>query len=282
MEATGPNAAQIEFWNDDAGRRWVTQDAALARTLAPIGTAAVERARAVAGERILDVGCGAGRTSFELARRAGPSGSVLGVDISAPLLSLARELHAKERLENVSFVQADAQTHAFEPASFDLVFSRFGVMFFADPVAAFANLAAATREGGRLSFVCWQAMDRNAWVHRAVGAVLPHVPPPEPPPPGAPGPFAFADASRLRGILDGAGWRETSIDPFETPLHMGRDLEESVRLAAEVGPVARLLAAAEPSARDAALGSLRAALADAVTAEGVLLGGAMWFVSATR
>src|SRR5262249_6517301 len=149
-------------------------------------------------ERVLDVGCGTGQTSIELARRAGPGGAVTGIDISAPMLARARARAADAGARTVTFLDADAQTHRFDPASLDVCFSRFGIMFFAAPDAAFANLRSALRPAGRLAFVCWQSMRDNPWMLVPLMAAAAHITLPPPPAPDAPGPFSFADADRVR------------------------------------------------------------------------------------
>src|SRR5262249_38336345 len=149
---------------------------------------------------VLDVGCGCGDSTVDLARRVAPDGTVVGMDISAVMLERARQT-AREQGVNARFEHADAQTHAFAPASFDVLFSRFGVMFFADPTAAFANLRSALRPGGKLAFVCWQSLAENPWMLVPLGAAFQIIPPPPMPAPDAPGPFAFADQSRVRSIL---------------------------------------------------------------------------------
>ncbi|MDF2901645.1 MAG: SAM-dependent methyltransferase, partial [Phenylobacterium sp.] len=190
------NADQIAYWNNAAGETWAALQDRLDRQIEPLGLRAIEAGAPQPGERVLDIGCGCGQTSFELARRVGPSGRVLGVDISAPMLEVARQ-RAAGAAANVSFIEADAQTHAFQNGGFDLAISRFGVMFFDDPTAAFRNIGAALRPGGRLSFVCWRPMLENAWMATPLFAAMPLLPPLPPPDPAAPGPFAFADPERV-------------------------------------------------------------------------------------
>ena len=200
LEAAGPNAAQIDYWNATAGPSWVAAQEGLDIELRPWGEKAIATLAPVAGARMIDVGCGCGATTLMLAERVGPGGRVLGADISAPMLALARQRAEAAGLAQASFIQADAQTHAFEPA--DGVFSRFGVMFFADPAAAFANLRAALTERGRVVFVCWRALEHNPWMGVPVAAIAPLLPQaPQAPQPGAPGPFAFADGDRVHAIL---------------------------------------------------------------------------------
>ena len=169
------NEAEITYWNSAAGRHWVERQQSQDIVLGPILQATLERAQPRQGERVVDIGCGTGASSIALAERVGPSGQVLGVDVSAPMLA-----RAAERLPPgapVKFVRADATTYRFEPAAFDLLFSRFGVMFFAEPARAFANLRTALKPSGRLAFACWRKFDENPWLQVPLRAALEHVPP---------------------------------------------------------------------------------------------------------
>lgn len=273
------NREQIEYWNGPEGRHWVERetrfDAMLAPFLEPILTAAAPGA----GDRVLDVGCGNGALSRAAASRGA---AVTAVDISAPMLARARERAAAEGLP-VDFVEADAQVHTFaEP--FATVVSRFGVMFFADPEAAFANLAAALGRNGRCAFTCWQAQAHNPWVTVPAGALLPIVGPPEPAPPDAPGPFAFADPDRVAGILTRAGFADVVIEPLTPPLLLGGGLgpDEAVAWLTEGGMGKRLLAGADASVTGQALAAVRAALEPFATPDGVRMGSAAWLVQAYR
>ena len=164
------NAAQIEYWNEVSGPKWVALDDVINAQIEPVGVAAMDRAEVSASDRVIDVGCGCGPTSLGLARRAS-AGRVTGIDISGPMLARARERADAAGLANLSFERADAQTHAFEGGGTDLVFSRFGVMFFDDPVAAFANLGRALTADGRMVFACWQGLGDNAWMRVPIAAV---------------------------------------------------------------------------------------------------------------
>ncbi|HKP78370.1 MAG TPA: class I SAM-dependent methyltransferase, partial [Phenylobacterium sp.] len=201
----------------------------------------------------------------------------VGVDISRPLLEIARR--RSEGRSDVSFLEADAQTHAFEPASFDAVFSRFGVMFFADPAAAFANIRRALKPGGRLAFVCWRTPAENPIMSLPMQAALAHVEAPPPPDPGAPGPFAFAESERLRAILDAGGFSGIAITPHEKDIGPG-DLETALGLALRIGPLGGVLRE-NPDKRDAVVEAVRAALEPHAGPDGVKLGSATWIVTAT-
>jgi SAM-dependent methyltransferase len=279
----GANAEQFRYWNEEAGPAWALHQAKFDQLVAEPGRAALERAAPSAGERAIDVGCGCGATALELAARVGPAGAVLGLDLSAPMLARARERIAEAGLANTRLEQADAQVHAFEAGAADLVFSRFGVMFFSDPVAAFANLARALHSGGRLAFVCWRALAENPWVRVPMAALAPHLPMPAPADPEAPGPFAFADAARVRGILERAGFAAIRIEPVDVMLGIpGAGVREAADFLLQMGPSGR--AVRESGLRD--LEPLARVLVDALaphaTPHGVRMAGAVHVVSALR
>ncbi|HEV7730536.1 MAG TPA: methyltransferase domain-containing protein [Candidatus Binatia bacterium] len=284
MEKTGPNAEQIEYWNEAAGPRWVAMQNALDAQIAPFGHAVQERLGPSPGEHVLDVGCGCGQTSLELARRVTPSGSVTGLDISAVMLARARDRAAAAGLGNATFVQADAQTHAF-PTPHDALFSRFGVMFFSDPPAAFANLGRALRSGARLGFVCWQSLQRNPWMLLPMMAAAQHLTMAPPPATDAPGPFAFADDARVRGILESAGFRDVAFEPLERTVMIGgpgASLDQAVEFMSQMGPAAAAFKDATPAARAAAAVAIRDSFRPHHGDDGVRMGSAVWIVTARR
>ncbi len=224
------------------------------------------------------MGCGCGQTALALAGRVGPEGAVVGLDVSRPMLDVARRRAEAAKVAHVRFVEADAQAHALEAAAFDAIFSRFGVMFFADPAAAFENLRRALRPGGRLCFLCWRSPAENPVMTSAKNAAK-HLLPPDPPPvPGAPGPFAFADPARVRGILDAAGFVDVAISPHDVEMG-GNGLEDSLTLALRVGPLGAALRQSPellPKVRD----EVRAALAACVRDGAVWQPSATWIVTA--
>jgi SAM-dependent methyltransferase len=281
MEPTSPNTEQIRYWNDTAGPKWVARGRLLDAQIAPLGRLAMDRAGLAAGERVLDVGCGCGETTVELAQRVGPGGAVTGIDVSAPMLAVARD--RTHDLRNVGFTQADAQTHAWPPGAYDVVFSRFGVMFFADPAAAFGNLRLALRPGGRVAFVCWQPLVRNAWMLVPLQAAARHLPLPPPPAPDAPGPFAFGNPDRVRAILHDAGFADVAVDAADTTLALGGGvpLDDTVDLLLELGPTGALLREAEPGLRATVASAVREAVRPFARPDGVRMAGAVWIVGAT-
>jgi len=279
---TTANQEQIRYWNEQGGPRWVQMQQQLDAQISQLGLLTMQRAAVQPGEQVLDVGCGCGQTALELAERVGPQGAVLGVDISEPMLTRARERQSERGLKNLTFLQADAQTHQFGSSCFDLVFSRFGVMFFENPTAAFANLHSAVRPGGRLCFVCWQALDKNEWARVPLAAATRHVPLPAPASPDAPGPFAFANPDRVRSLLEAGGFNDVSLEPHQAALTMGgaKTIAEAVDFTLEIGPVSRVLVDVSAAIRARVAEELRLALAPYANENGVSLGGAVWIVTA--
>ena len=275
---TGANAAQEEYWNGRAGHTWAEFQVILDAQLEPLGREAQRVLAPRPGERVLDVGCGAGQTSLALAEAVAPRGEVLGADLSQPLLDVAR---ARADGLTVRFEIADAQTSDFGGEPFDAIYSRFGVMFFADPVAAFANLKKALKPGGRLAFVCWRSFDENDLMRAPLDAALPFIPPPAPSDPTAPGPFAFADPERIRAILTGAGFAEVRITPFDAMIG-GGDVDNALTLALRIGPLGATLRE-NPDRVPEVTDAVREALVKRQSADGrVLLPAAIWIVQATR
>jgi len=271
------NAAQVAYWNETAGRTWADLQDRIDRQIRPLGLAAMERLAPASGEQVLDVGCGCGDTSLELARRVGPEGGVLGLDISAPMLEVARGRAEAAGARNLAFHEADAQTAAL-PGGSDAVFSRFGVMFFADPTAAFANLRRALRPGGRLGFVCWRPLAENLWMRLPAETAAGLVPPAPPPEPGAPGPFAFADPDRVRRILAEAGFTGIDLTPHDEAIG-GLDLEGTVAMSFRVGPLGAILRE-RPDLAPLLRERVREAVSPWLRGDAVYMPSATWLVSA--
>jgi len=243
------NAAQVAYWNETAGRTWADFQDPIDRQIRPLGLAAMQRLAPAPGEQVVDVGCGCGDTSLELARRVGPEGGVLGLDISAPMLEVARGRAEAAGAHNLAFREADAQTAAL-PGGRDAVFSRFGVMFFADPEAAFANLRRSLRPGGRLAS----------------------------PEPGTPGPFAFADPDRVRRILAEAGFTGIEISPHDEAIG-GLDLEGTVGMSVWRGPLGAILRE-RPDLAPVLHDRVRTAVSPWLRGDAVYMPSATWLVSA--
>jgi SAM-dependent methyltransferase len=274
------NEAEVTYWNSAGGHRWVERQQSQDIVLGPILEATLERAQVWRGERVVDIGCGTGASSIALAERAGPPGQVLGVDVSAPMLA-----RAAERLPPgapVKFVRADATTYRFEPATFDLLFSRFGVMFFAEPVRAFANLRTALKPGRRLAFACWRKLDENPWLQVPLRAALEHVQPLPRPRPEEPGPFSFASEQRVHRILADAGFQSVILEPrdFDLDIACGGGIEQALEAAMALGPASRALQDRGPETRAAVATSIRRALQPYQRGKQVVLTGAIWLVTA--
>jgi SAM-dependent methyltransferase len=257
-------------------RAWAEIREPLEHQLAPLGRRALAALAPRPGESVLDIGCGGGETALDLARLVAPHGSVVGIDLSAAVLAFARR--AAAGCERVRFVQADAEVFAFEPASFDAAFSRFGVMFFADPVAAFINIRRSLRPKGRLAFVCWRALQQNALDLVPLRAASAHLPPQPAHDADAPGPFAFASPERVRGILQRAGFRKIEIAAHDEQVGSG-DLDTMLAVCSRVGALGRILRE-NPELRAAALPAVRSALAAHDGTDGVRLNAATWVVTA--
>ncbi len=269
-------AEQAAFWNGPGGTGWLAAYERIQRSIADIGDLALAAAAPRHGEHAIDVGCGTGGTTAVLAHGVGLSGHVLGVDISETLVGAARA----HRLDNATFVVGDAATHPFREAAYDLVFSRFGVMFFAEPVAAFRNLHRALKPGGRLVFVAWRSAGENPWSTAPVRAAAPFLPPLPRPGPEDPGQFSFGDRARVERILGGSGFRHLRIEPVDRAIWIGDSVEEVVASSERFGALARAFAGAAPEAVARAKEAVAAAVAPHLGPEGVRLPGACWLVEA--
>ena len=274
------NADQIAYWNGPNGQRWTDRQPSQDVLLAPVSQLLIDRIAPKAGDRIVDIGCGCGATSIALAERVAPDGFVLGVDISAPMLARARQLAPKGL--PLDFVQADATVYPFEPQSFDLVVSRFGVMFFAEPVVSFANLRKALRPKGRVVFACWREPEGKSVDDGAVAGGLSPRAAVAAGRAGRPGPFAFASEERVKRILREAGYADIAMEACNIALDIaiGRGLDAATDAALEIGPSARALDGHPPEIRSAARASVRELLAPYVRGQSVPLGGSIWIVTA--
>jgi SAM-dependent methyltransferase len=256
----------------------------MASLLEPIATLLLDHLAPRQGLHAIDIGCGGGSQSVLLAQRLGPAGKVLGVDVSGPLLTVARQ--RAEGLSStfapISFLQADASSHAFEPGSADLLFSRFGVMFFDDPKAAFGNLRRALREDGSLGFCCWQSLQNNAWVREPFKAALAHVPAPEAPDPHAPGPFAFADDQRVAALLRDSGFVGVQLEGRNVDMAFGSggNLQQTCAELVNIGPVSRLLQDQPDTIRQRVIDAVSEAMRPYFTEGRLCLDGAIWLVTA--
>jgi SAM-dependent methyltransferase len=277
------NSEQIAEWNGVLGQRWVAMRQEIDRIVVPFGDAALKAAAPQPGERVIDIGCGCGDTSIEIARIVGEAGAVLGIDVSQPMLEVARSRGGLANCAHLAFREGDA-SEAELPANTDLLFSRFGVMFFSQPSQAFSHLRRSLREGGRCVFVCWRAPRDNAWAMiplsaaRAAMGVTPVAADPD-----APGPFAFADEQRLRAILSGAGFGAIDVQRFDAALPLGPTPRSAAEGVVQVGPVARFMREVGVEHLPDILGAVERALAPLAAPDGhVSLNGSTWIVSATN
>jgi ubiquinone/menaquinone biosynthesis C-methylase UbiE len=277
-ESEPRNQQQSELWNGPSGQAWVQSQQLMDQLLRPFEDLLLEATAAEPCQSLLDVGCGTGGTTLALARRLGSAVRCTGVDISEPMLELARA-RAEREATPPAFIAADAQTHAFEPGSFDAIVSRFGIMFFDDPVQAFANLHTAAKPGARLLLVAWRSAAENPFMTTAERAAAPWLPELPSRRPDEPGQFAFADPDRVRQILKTSGWTNIELTPVDLPCSMPeRDLAPYVT---RFGPVGRVLQKADAATRANLLDRIRDAMAPYVDEAEVRITCACWLIRAS-
>jgi len=273
------NRTQLVYWNGPIGHMWAEAQQKRDRDHAPMTEAALKLAAASPGEHALDIGCGSGTTTLRLAEQVGAQGSATGIDLSGPMLAVA-ERRARETGSHARFIEADATDYPFAPKHFDLAFSQFGVMFFADPVASLANVFASLKEGGRIAFVCWRASTENPWSAVPEGAAKPLLPPMEPLPPDAPGRYAFANPDRVRSILLRAGFHAPEIQKFDARIHLGDTPEAAASSSIDAGPLARTLAEVDDETRKTVREAVTVRLAREMGPGGISLTAGCWLVAA--
>jgi SAM-dependent methyltransferase len=269
------NADQLRAWDGSEGAYWAAHARRFEEALARYDESLLDAAAIQPGERVLDVGCGTGSTTRAAARRAAP-GSALGVDLSAAMIEVARRTSAD--LPEARFEQADAQIHPFPAGAFDVVISRTGASFFGDPLAAFTNLARATRPGGRLVLLVWQGPAQNEWINEIAGALTGQ--PPPSPPPGAPGPFGLAEPAHVRRLLPAAGFTAPELVGVREPLWFGPDADDAGEFL--IGLLGWMLEGRDEQARAQARAAMHRTLQAHTTPRGVELGSAAWLITATR
>jgi SAM-dependent methyltransferase len=274
------NAGQIGFWNGGGGGRWVERQAALDGMLAPINELLIDRAAIQAGERVVDIGCGCGATTIAAAERVGSNGSVHGIDVSAAMLIRANELAPQEA--PVSFVQGDAMVHHFNAASCDLIVSRLGVMYFADPVRGFLNIRNALHSEGRVAFAAWRDLRDNPWALEPLQAAYDHVPKLPGLSPYAPDDFAFASQDWLEHVVSEAGLRRIRLERCDLTLDIsgGQGLEGAALSALAIGPASRAVEGQPPEAVAAAAGAISEALSGYARGVAVMVPASVWIVTA--
>jgi SAM-dependent methyltransferase len=275
-----PNQDQAKNWNEVSGRIWVEMQPVLDKMFAPLEPILIDAVLSgnPDGDSVLDIGCGAGATTMAAARRLGQNGKCLGVDISAPLVKRANERAAESGISTARFQVGDAQTHEFDPQSFDAAISRFGVMFFEDPIAAFINIRSALRENGRLAFLAWRSPRENPFMTAAARAARPHLPDLPRFEPNAPGQFGFADDDYVRGILDSSGWRSMRIEPIDVGCEFpAKDLDSYIM---NMGPVGAALRKLDPDMRNEIAAEVREAFTQFVVGDRAKFEIACWLVRA--
>jgi len=271
------NSEMARYWNENGGQRWADNIERVERMLRPLADDLLAFASPQTGEAVLDVGCGGGPTSAAFAAAVGSTGRVVGLDVSEVILERARARFGP--LPNLQFLQEDAGSFAFDPASFDLITSRFGVMFFPDPVGAFRNLRAALNPAGRMRFICWREIKLNPWLGVLARVMFEHLPKPAPLPPHAPRPFGLADETHLRDVLETAGFSDVQLSSHEKTLNLG-SIDDAVEQMTRMGPAAPAFDDAAPALQGAVIEALRTGFGAHLTQGTVQLAGATWLVSA--
>jgi ubiquinone/menaquinone biosynthesis C-methylase UbiE len=283
--AEGPNSEEIDYWNGQAGQNWINENRLTDIMYQPFGNKAVERAQPISGERILEIGCGCGTTTLVLAKLVGDSGAVTALDVSSVMLEVAHK-RAVSASAPVNFLNADAETYSLDPESYDVVFSQFGVMFFANPAAAFTHFHQALKPGGRLAFVCWRGPEQNPFMmvpFNAVHSFMPSVAPPNPDAPASP--LSFESKEKVGRMLEDAGFVDALFEPFEAHACMGQgSLEECTRfvIAFAGGTVGAVMRGAGEEKVPAIVNALQDSLAPFHTGDRIELGASAWIVSARR
>ena len=276
------NVDQANYWNGPGGQHWIDRQEMQDKLLAPVAELLLAAAAARSGERVIDIGCGCGATTLDVAAVTGATGRALGLDISEPMIERARE-RAAELSVPAEFLVADATVHDFTSERADLMISRFGVMFFTDPALSFTNMRSGLRPGGRLAFACWREPRLNPWLTLPLRAAIRHAPKLPELGPEDPGPFSFADEARVRRILGAAGFGDVTLEPRDLELDtaVGGGIENALASALEIGPASRVLQDQPDEVKAAAKAEIRAALEPHQRGDGVWLGAAIWIVRAT-
>jgi SAM-dependent methyltransferase len=277
-EAHEANIDQAVLWNGSSGEAWAELQSVLDEMWAPFERVLIEHGVRAGTDRVLDIGCGSGATTLAAAKRLHGGGSCLGVDLSSQLIETARRRAMEEKVDNAVFARGDAQTHVFEPESFDAVISRFGVMFFGDPVAAFVNIHGAARSGAVLALVVWRGPADNPFMTTAARAAAPFLPTLATPDPSTPGQFGFADPERVRQILESSRWTHVDIRPLDVSVSLTeRDLRTYVT---RLGPVGRALQDVDERTREQASAAVHGAFDSFVIDGTARFDAACWLVRA--
>jgi SAM-dependent methyltransferase len=274
------NRDQYDAWNGDSGERWVADADRRDRVMAPVADALLARAEVSQSENVLDIGCGCGATTLGAAEAAGPDGLVLGIDLSAPMLEVARQRAQALGLANVAVVQGDAQSHALPQRRFDVAISRFGTMFFADPAAAFTNIAGFLRVAGRVVIATWQPLVANEWLTVPGAALLRYGSLPDGG--NGPGMFAQSEPDVIVATLQAGGFEVVEVEPTEVTVTLGADTDDATNYLASSGIGRAVLATVAEDQRPAALAAVRGVLAEHAGGDGVRLRAAIWVTRVIR
>lgn len=269
------------YWNEDGGSKWVENIDFVEGMLTPLNEKLISALRAEEGETVLDVGCGGGKTSIEIAGQVGSEGRVLGLDVSEPILNVARERGVS--IGNLDFQQHDAASAELGSEQYDLITSRFGVMFFDDPVQAFSNLHGALKTTGRLVFLCWRGVEENPWLGRTAKAAFEIVPPADdtPPDPTAPGPFSLGDPAHLENILTSAGFSDVNLEAVDIDLPLG-DLDTACSFLLKMGPAAEAIKDASDGDKVKVEKAIRDVLESFKQEKGIFTPSACWIARAGK
>ena len=280
MQTYKVNVDQKKFWNESKGKSWVKLQPKIDSLLKPIGEAALTKLNPIRGEKIAELGCGTGTMSFLISEKIGTSGLVHGFDISKPMLDYAEKRRINNNIVNIRYTLADLQTYAFKENPFDALFSRFGVMFFDNPVVAFSNLRRSLKRGGRFIFACWAKRLENDWIELPTEIASQFLELPPTPPEKTPGPFAFEDKDYVTNILDEAGWKNIKIENFSCAHSAGNTLNEAARFLGKMGPMSGPIENSDAETREKFFETLKLRLSEYKTDEGVMMNFSTWIVSA--
>ena len=274
------NQEQKEFWNEKKGEIWVSLESKIDKMLGPLGDQAIKILKPKVGEKILDIGCGTGSTSQTLSKLVGESGIITGIDISKPILNFAQKQKENKKIKNINFIQADAQNHQFSDLNFDAVFSRFGIMFFEDPISAFKNIKKSLSCNGRLTFVCWSKREDNDWINLSSNVASQFLELPPKANPKEPGPFAFEDYFYIEEILTKSGWKNIKIKAYKQNIVIGKTLDYAADFLSRMGPMSVPFENANEQTKEKVISALKECYSQYFTAKGVEFHFSSWIVSA--
>jgi len=274
------NQEQKKFWNEKKGEIWVSLESKIDKMLGPLGDQAIKILKPKVGEKILDIGCGTGSTSQTLSKLVGESGIITGIDISKPILNFAQKQKENKKIKNINFIQADAQNHQFSDLNFDAVFSRFGIMFFEDPISAFKNIKKSLSCNGRLTFVCWSKREDNDWINLSSNVARQFLELPPKANPKEPGPFAFEDYFYIEEILIKSGWKNIKIKEYKQNIVIGKTLDYAADFLSRMGPMSVPFENANEQTKEKVISALKECYSQYFTAKGVEFHFSSWIVSA--